>query len=93
MAMHNPPHPGAVLETVLDETPITISEAARKLNLSRGFLSAVVNGRKPVRADLAVRLQRAGLSTARFWLSMQAAYDQWEAEQVAHPEVERIAAA
>jgi addiction module HigA family antidote len=93
MAMHNPPHPGAVLETVLDETPITISEAARKLNLSRGFLSAVVNGRKPVRADLAVRLQRAGLSTARFWLSMQADYDQWEAEQVAHPEVERIAAA
>lgn len=93
MTMHTPPHPGAVLETVLNETPITISEAARKLNLSRGFLSAVVNGRKPVRADLAVRLHRAGLSTARFWLSMQAAYDQWEAKQVAHPEVERIAAA
>lgn len=93
MAMHNPPHPGAVLETVFEDTPITVSEAARKLNLSRGFLSAVVNGRKPVRADLAVRLERAGLSTARFWLAMQAAYDQWQAEQVEHPEVERIVAA
>lgn len=93
MAMHNPPHPGPVLETVFEDTPITVSEAARKLNLSRGFLSAVVNGRKPVRADLAVRLERAGLSTARFWLAMQAAYDQWQAEQVEHPEVERIVAA
>jgi len=93
MAMHNPPHPGAVLETVLEETPISIAEAARKLNLSRGFLSSVVNCRKPVRADLAVRLERAGLSTARFWLAMQAGYDQWEAEQVLHPEIERIAAA
>lgn len=85
MAMHNPPHPGAVLETVFEDTPITVSEAARRLNLSRGFLSAVVNGRKPVRADLAVRLERAGLSTARFWLAMQAAYGQWQAEQVEHP--------
>jgi addiction module HigA family antidote len=93
MAMHNPPHPGAVLETVFEDTPITVSEAARKLNLSRGFLSSVVNGRKPVRADLAVRLERAGLSTARFWLAMQAAYDQWQAEQFEHPEVQRIVAA
>ncbi|MBA1260679.1 HigA family addiction module antidote protein [Pseudomonas psychrotolerans] len=93
MAMHSPPHPGAVLETVLDETPIKIAEAARKLHFSRVYLSGVVNCRKPIRADLAVRLERAGLSTARFWLSMQSAYDQWEAEQAEQPEVERIAAA
>lgn len=53
----------------------------------------MVNCRKPIRADLAVRLERAGLSIAKFWLSMQSAYDQWEAEQVDQPEVERIAAA
>lgn len=29
MAMHNPPHPGAVLETAFEDTPITVSEAAR----------------------------------------------------------------
>ncbi|WP_309737218.1 hypothetical protein [Pseudomonas sp. SORGH_AS_0199] len=53
----------------------------------------MVNCRKPIRADLVVRLERAGLSIAKFWLSMQSAYDQWEAEQVDQPEVERIAAA
>jgi len=93
MAMHSPPHPGAVLETVFEETPIKIAEAARRLHFSRVYLSGVVHGRKPIRADLAVRLERAGLSTARFWLSMQAAYDQWQAEQTEQPAVERIAAA
>lgn len=90
--MHNPPHPGAVLKTVLGATPIAVSEAARKLNISRSLLSAVVNGRKPVRAELAMRLERAGLSTACFWLSMQSIYDQWKAEQIGYPEVGRITA-
>ena len=53
--MHNPPHPGEVLQdTVLSE--LTVSEFARNLKVSRVTLSRVVNGRAAVSADLALRL-------------------------------------
>ena len=45
----------------------------------------------PVSPDLAVRLERAGVSTARLWLSMQSAYDLWQAEHREQPVIERFA--
>lgn len=90
--MNAPPHPGAAFYEALQKHQVKVADAARRLRYSRSYLSGVVNCRKPIRADLAVRLERAGLSTARFWLSMQSAYDQWEAEQADQPEVERITA-
>ncbi|WP_295514912.1 HigA family addiction module antitoxin [uncultured Pseudomonas sp.] len=74
--MNHPPHPGAVLDEVLRAKPITIAAAAQCLGVSRGHLSAVVNGRRSIRAGLAQHLERAGLSTARLWLAMQAAHDE-----------------
>jgi plasmid maintenance system antidote protein VapI len=46
---------------------------------------------KPVSPDLAVRLERAGVSTAQLWLSMQSAYDLWQAEHREQPLIERFA--
>lgn len=93
MAMHNPAHPGAVIQEMLPELNIKIAELARRLTFSREMLSKVINGRAAVSPDLAVRLERAGLSTARFWLSMQMAYDLWQAEHREQPHVERLVAA
>jgi addiction module HigA family antidote len=77
MTMKNPAHPGEVLDDVLgpDGLNISISEAARRLGVSRVMLSRVVNGRSAVSPELAVRLERANLSTARMWLAMQVQYD------------------
>lgn len=53
--MHNPPHPGEVLQdTVLTE--ITVTDFARRLGVSRVALSRVVNGRAAISAELAIRL-------------------------------------
>jgi plasmid maintenance system antidote protein VapI len=41
--------------------------------------------------DLAVRLERAGVSTAQLWLLMQSAYDLWQAEHREQPVIERFA--
>lgn len=91
MAMHNPPHPGEILrEDVLPELGLKIAEVARRLHYSREMLSRILNGRAPVSPDLAVRLERAGISTARLWLSMQTAYDLWQAEQREQPPIERF---
>ena len=43
--------------------------------MSRVALSRVLNGRAGISPDLAVRLERAGVSTARFWMNLQAQYD------------------
>jgi addiction module HigA family antidote len=43
--------------------------------MSRVALSRVLNGRAGVSPDLALRLERAGVSTARAWLAMQSNND------------------
>lgn len=74
--MKNPPHPGEVLEAdVLSELGLTVAEAAARLGVSPVRLSRVIHGHSRVGADLAVRLERAGVGTARAWLAMQANYD------------------
>lgn len=78
--MHNPPHPGEVLQdTVLADKRISVSELAKKLGVSRVALSRVVNSRAAVSADMALRLAAALGGSAESWLQMQAAYDLWHA--------------
>ena len=93
MAMHNPAHPGEMIQEMLPDLNIKIAEMARRRRFSREMLSRVINGRAPVSPDLAVRLERAGLSTARFWLALQMNYDLWQAEHREQPDVDRLVAA
>ena len=80
--MHNPPHPGEVLQdTVLGAGGITVTEFAKRLGVSRVALSRVANGRAAISADMALRLAAALGGSAESWLSMQAAYDLWQAQK------------
>jgi len=80
--MHNPPHPGEVLQdTVLGAGGITVTEFAKQLGVSRVALSRVANGRAAISADMALRLAAALGGSAESWLSMQAAYDLWQAQK------------
>jgi addiction module HigA family antidote len=89
--MKNPPHPGELLrEDVLQPLDIEVGEAARRLGLSRTTLSRVINGRSGISPDLAVRLERAGVSTARFWMTLQANYELAQAEKRKQPKVKRL---
>ncbi|CDZ93850.1 HigA family addiction module antitoxin [Pseudomonas saudiphocaensis] len=93
MVMFNPPHPGeTLLEDVLPELGISIAELARRLGFARETLSRVLHGHAPISPDLAVRLELAGIGTARTWLGVQADYDLWQAQHRAQPPIERFAA-
>jgi len=86
--MKNHPHPGELLrEDVLLPLGIEVTEAANRLGMSRTALSRVLNGHAGISPDLAVRLQRAGVSTARFWMTLQVNYELSQAEQREQPEV------
>lgn len=93
--MFNPAHPGALLrEDVLpalkSEYRIGITELARRLSYSRPRLSNVLHEKSPITADLALRLEQAGLGSARSWLAMQSAYDLWQVQQREQPEIARL---
>lgn len=91
MPMHNPPHPGEALrEDVLPAIGLSVAALARHLGYSRGQLSTVLNGRASLSADLAHRLELAGLGNARVYLAEQAAHDLWQVQQRPHPPIARI---
>jgi addiction module HigA family antidote len=86
--MHNHPHPGEFLrEDVLKPLAIEVAEAASRLGMSRSSLSRVLHGHNGISPDLAVRLERAGVSTARFWMNLQTNYELSQAEQRTQPVV------
>ena len=89
--MHDPAHPGEVLREYLPKD-MTVSDAAEHLGVSRQTLSALLNSRAGVSAEMALRLSQALGTSAEMWVSMQAAYDLWQARQKPKPKVRRIAA-
>lgn len=91
MVMKNPVHPGEILrEDVLAELGLSVTEAAARLGISRVTLSRVLHGHTGVSANLAVRLEEAGVSTARAWLAMQAAPDLAAERAAGVPTVRRL---
>ena len=82
MTMKNPPHPGlSIKENCLEPLGLSITEAATVLDVARHTLSRVLNGHAAISAEMAIRLEKAGWSTAEFWLRRQAAYNLAQARQ------------
>ena len=75
MVMKTPVHPGEILrEDVLADLGLSVGEAASRLGISRVTLSRVLHGHARISPNLAVRLEEAGVGTARAWLAMQSAH-------------------
>lgn len=70
--MRSPLHPDELLLTdVIAELGLSETKTAKRLGMSRVALSRVLNGRAAVSPDLALRLEMAGVSSARAWLAIQ----------------------
>ena len=80
--MKNPPHPGrSVRENCLQPLGLSVTEAAGVLGVARHTLSRVLNGHAAISAEMAIRLEKAGWSSADFWLRRQAAWDLAQARE------------
>jgi addiction module HigA family antidote len=87
-SMFNPPHPGLTLrDDILPALTLQVGEAAAQLGVDRTTLSKVLNGRAAISPAMALRIERwLGRDhggSAEVWLAQQAAYDLWQARQVA----------
>ncbi|MHB8422411.1 MAG: HigA family addiction module antitoxin [Leptospirales bacterium] len=89
MDMHHPAHPGEVLREYLPPG-MNVSEAARRLGVTRQSLSTLLNGRSDMSIEMALRLESALGIAADFWLRMQLQRDLWSARQKSKPVVEPI---
>ena len=80
MVMHNPPHPGEVVREFCIETlGLSVTEAAKGLGVSRSSLSELLNGRRGISPEMAIRLSTAFGGSAESWITQQAQYDLWQA--------------
>jgi addiction module HigA family antidote len=79
-------------DDVLEPLGLGVTVAAQKLRMSRVALSRVVNGHAGISPELAIRLERAGVSTARFWMGLQSNYELAAALSHEQPDVEPLAA-
>ena len=82
MAMLDPPHPGKIIrEDCLKPLGLSVNATAQGLDVTRKSLSDLLNGYSRVSPEMAIRLEKAGWSTADHWLRMQFEYDLWDVKQ------------
>jgi len=80
--MIKPPHPGrGIRENCLNPLGLNVTEAANALGVARHTLSRVLNGHAAISPEMAIRLEKAGWSSADFWLSRQTAFDLAQARE------------
>ncbi len=92
MPMKTPPHPGlSVRRDCLEPLGLSVTEAARKLGVSRKQLSDIVNCRSGISPEMAIRLDKAFGGGADTWYRLQAAWELAQAKKRAHRiRVERL---
>lgn len=82
MIMKNPPHPGEhVRHDCLEPLGLTVTEAARRLGVTRQTLNNVVTGKAGISPEMAIRLSKAFGGSPQVWLGMQMQYDLAQALQ------------
>jgi addiction module HigA family antidote len=80
MNKRKPTHPGEVIrEDIIKPLGITVTEAAKKLGVTRKTLSALLNCRASLSPEMAIRISKATGTTPESWLFMQAKLDLWNA--------------
>ena len=76
MPMKNPPHPGGfVLRQCIEPLGLSITEAAAALGVTRTTLSELVNEKRGISPEMAVRLSAVFGGSAETWLVQQAQWD------------------
>ncbi len=86
-----PIHPGEVVrEDVLPALGLSVSEAARRLGVSRQQLHRILACTHPISTEMALRIGKLAGNGPGLWLRMQQSHDLWHAEQRLKNELKKI---
>ena len=83
-----PIHPGEILrEEFMKPLGVSINKLARDIDVPPGHISEIVNGKRAITADTALRLGRYFGVSPEFWMNLQADYELRVAERVTGKEI------
>lgn len=86
----NPIHPGEILlEEFMKPLGISINRLAREIAVPPGRISAIVNGKRAITADTALRLSKYFGVSSDLWLGLQADFDLRIAKRTVGPEIDK----
>ena len=89
--LSTPPHPGdTIREDILEPLDMSVNQLAKHLGVTAARLNEIVNGRRGITADTALRLARYLGTSAEFWMGLQLEYDLRIARQKKAAEIDRI---
>ena len=71
----DPIHPGETLSEDLEEIGMSAAELARRIEIPVNRIIELLNGRRPITGDTALRLGRFFGTSDEFWLNLQALYE------------------
>jgi addiction module HigA family antidote len=84
-----PIHPGELLRDELQEIGVSLNQLARALRVPMNRISAIVNGKRAITVNTAMRLARYFGTSPQYWLNLQSAYDVEVAEREIRPQIEK----
>lgn len=82
-------HPGRLLRRELDSRKLSANRLSLDLGVPSGRITDIINGRRSISADTALRLARYFSNSAQFWLDLQSHYDIAIAERQVGKEIMR----
>lgn len=85
-----PIHPGEVLSEELEQLGISPTELSRQIRVPANRISQIINGKRAITGDTALRLAHWFGTSPQFWMNLQALYDVRLAEQEAGTEIKRL---
>ncbi len=88
--MRDPIHPGETLREDLDALGMSPAELARRIEVPVNRITEILDGRRSVTGDTALRLRRFFGTSGEFWLNLQKLYELRRAEQGSGAEIARL---
>lgn len=85
-----PVHPGEVISDVLEDLEMTQTRFAEILGVSRRSVNEIIQGKRPITVDMAIRIGKALGNGPQLWLNLQQKVDIWDAMQKHSEEYERV---
>jgi addiction module HigA family antidote len=85
-----PVHPGEVISDVLEDIGMTQTSFAEVLGVSRRTVNEIVQGRRPITVDTAIRIGKALGNGPQLWLNLQQKVDIWDAIQTHREDYDRV---
>lgn len=85
-----PTHPGEILAEELEELGVSPTELSRQLRVPANRISQIINGKRAITGDTALRFAHWFGTSPQFWMNLQALYDVRLAEQEAGTEIKTL---